>query len=114
MDALISLFLKAAHTRAGMLIQWAAGAFMGWLVSWLATVGLDLPPGLVEQIQSTLIATGIFLVSHFIQVWQNRHNAWLQKALGMPPEKQDGLIGNKTIARAQDIVQAILEGEKIP
>jgi divalent metal cation (Fe/Co/Zn/Cd) transporter len=96
MNTLIALL----HSRAGAVIQWIVGLFIGWLSSQLVALGIEMPAESMHQLTMGLSAIGAFLVTFAVQWYQCYQAKRLQSALGT---KQDGWIGNQTVGTAYAI-----------
>lgn len=105
MNALITLL----HSRAGALIQWIVGLFIGWISSQLVALGIEMPAESMHQLTMGLSALGAFLVTFAVQWYQARQAQRVQRALGAKP---DGWIGNQTVGTAYAI-NAIASGATI-
>lgn len=110
MDAIITLFLQAVHSRIGMLVQWLVGGLLGALVTWLATLGIEIPTDVLEKLTFGLVATGVWLVTSRIQAYQTRRAAQLQAAIGA---KQDGWIGPVTLRIAEEAAKRVEAARKL-
>jgi hypothetical protein len=98
MNALIAIF----HSRAGAVIQWLVGMFIGWLTGEIAALGIEIPAVTYENLSLGLQAGGAFIVTFLVQWYQARQAKKLQSAL--PGTVQDSWIGNQTIANVQALV----------
>lgn len=88
------------HSRAGAVIQWLVGLFIGWLSSQLVALGIEMPPEAMHQLTMGLSAIGAFIVTFAVQWYQSSSAQQLQESLGAP---KDGWIGSVTIAIANGI-----------
>lgn len=102
MNAIITLL----HSRAGALIQWLVGIFIGWISSQLVAAGIEMPAESMQQLTMALSALGAFLVTFAVQWYQAYQAKRLQTAIGAKP---DGWIGNQTVGTAY-AVRAIASG----
>lgn len=110
MDKIISLFLQAIHSKAGMAVQWLVGIVLGALVTWLTSLGFEIPPEILEKLTYALVTTGVWLVTALVQAYQNRNAKALQELLGA---KQDNWIGPETL-RLAELAKRRLEGTRKP
>ncbi len=110
MDAIIPLFLKAVHSRIGMAVQWLVGAALGALVTWLTTLGIEIPPDVLEKLTTALVATGIWLVTALVQSYQSKRARELQETVGA---LKDGWIGDETIRIAEDAMKRVETARKL-
>lgn len=111
MDAIKDLFLRAVHARAGMVVQWLVGAALGYLTAWLTSLGIEMPPGILEQLQAGLVGLGALVVTALVQRYQTTQAIALQAALQLPESKQDGWVGPQTVQAA---AKAALEAAQKP
>ncbi|WP_425572087.1 hypothetical protein, partial [Prosthecobacter algae] len=86
------------HSKAGMAVQWLVGIVLGAVVTWLTSLGLEIPPEILERLTAALVAAGVWLVTALVQGYQTRNAKALQQQLGV---KQDGWIGPKTLDVAE-------------
>lgn len=96
----MNTFITLLHSRAGAVIQWLVGLFIGWLSSQLVALGIEMPPDSMHQLTMGLSAIGAFLVTFAVQWYQSSTAQQLQENIGAP---KDGWIGSVTLAIANGI-----------
>lgn len=98
--------IKFAFSKSGVLIRWAIGYLMGWLVA-----KNILPSGNVDQITISL-TSGLTAVVAILYAWLNYWvNARLAKGVQVVQKmvdapQTDGIVGNKTILAVADATGA--------
>lgn len=96
----MNTFITLLHSRAGAVIQWLVGLFIGWLSSQLIALGVEIPADAFHQLSMGLSAIGAFLVTFAVQWYQARQAKHLQLIIGAPA---DSWIGSKTLALAKAV-----------
>jgi hypothetical protein len=96
MNFLISLL----HSKSGSIVQWLAGALVGYVTSLLVGLGIELEENTYLKLQESLTIAGAFVVTAIVQYFQSKNSQKVQEVLQTvsdPSLKKDGWIGSETI-----------------
>ncbi len=93
MDTLIPAIIRLINSKAGGIVQNAAGAVLGWLFFH----GLRMSPETAAEVQGIFVMAGMAAVTSVVQWLQSVQVGKMQAALGV---KVDYWIGRITIAAA--------------
>lgn len=95
--SITDLLMQWLNSKQGALVQWVAGAAIGFLVAQAAKHSITIPPDLVADLEKWMSLGGAALFSYVMQWYQSHQTQEVQKIVGATP---DGWIGKETIEAA--------------
>lgn len=103
MNTLKTKLIQFLHGKAGEVVRWVISAILGTLTTFLVDqFGIKIPDDVIAQINLGMCAAVLFVINHFMQVYQAKQAQAVQTAINtqLPAGEKlvvDGWIGPETM-----------------